>query len=80
MSTTDQVVCLNHHVCCSGHPEQVGNDPAFVELFGQAAPALAVYHHHHDHAHDLHGTVVSEPGLTLHGPVTGHVHGPHCKH
>ena len=75
MSTTDQVVCLNRHVCCSGHPEQVSNDPAFVELFGQNAPSLAIYHHHHDHAHDLHGSVVK-------GPVAGqpHVHGDSCKH
>lgn len=71
MSATDQVVCLNRHVCCSGHPEQVSNDPAFVELFGQNAPSLAVYHHHHDHSHDLHGSVVA-PGT--------HVHGEHCKH
>jgi zinc transport system ATP-binding protein len=71
MSATDQVVCLNRHVCCSGHPEQVSNDPAFVELFGQNAPSLAVYHHHHDHSHDLHGSVVA-PGA--------HVHGEHCKH
>jgi len=70
MSTTDQVVCLNRHVCCSGHPEQVSGDPAFVELFGSHAPSLAVYHHHHDHAHDLHGGVVSN----------AHVHGDHCKH
>jgi zinc transport system ATP-binding protein len=69
MSTTDQVVCLNHHVCCSGHPEQVSGDPAFVELFGQDARSLAVYHHRHDHDHDLHGSVVAP-----------HVHGPHCKH
>lgn len=80
MSTTDQVVCLNRHVCCSGHPEQVGSDPAFVELFGQAAPALAVYHHHHDHAHDLHGAVVRQPGLSILGPVHDHRHGPHCRH
>lgn len=71
MSATDQVVCLNRHVCCSGHPEQVSNDPAFVELFGQNAPSLAVYHHHHDHSHDLHGAVIA-PGA--------HVHGEHCKH
>jgi zinc transport system ATP-binding protein len=71
MSATDQVVCLNRHVCCSGHPEQVSADPAFVELFGQDARSLAVYHHQHDHSHDLHGSV-----------VTGkpHVHGPNCKH
>ena len=78
MSTTDQVVCLNRHVCCSGHPEQVSGDPAFVELFGQDAQNLAIYHHHHDHSHDLHGAVISPGGLTIHGPA--HVHGPDCKH
>jgi zinc transport system ATP-binding protein len=71
MSTTDQVVCLNRHVCCSGHPEQVSGDPAFIELFGEHAPSLAVYHHHHDHAHTLHGEVVKGQG---------HQHGAHCKH
>ena len=81
MSTTDQVVCLNRHVCCSGHPEQVSFDPAFVELFGQDAKSLAVYHHHHDHAHDLHGAVVTEPaGLSIQGPVKPHVHGDGCTH
>ena len=78
MSTTDQVVCLNRHVCCSGHPEQVSGDPAFVELFGQDAQSLAIYHHHHDHSHDLHGAVISPGELTIHGPA--HVHGPDCKH
>ena len=79
MSATDKVICLNRHVCCSGHPEQVSNDPAFIELFGQDAKSLAIYHHHHDHSHDLHGEVVApRPGLTIHGPA--HVHGPDCKH
>lgn len=57
MARTDEVLCLNTHVCCSGHPEQVGRDPAFLELFGGAVKsALAVYTHHHDHVHDgLHG-------------------------
>ena len=76
MSTTDQVVCLNRHVCCSGHPEQVSGDPAFVELFGKNAQSLAIYHHHHDHAHDLHGAVVSEDAPAAHT----HVHGEGCKH
>ncbi|HFX0627036.1 TPA: zinc ABC transporter ATP-binding protein, partial [Pseudomonas aeruginosa] len=83
MSATDQVVCLNRHVCCSGHPEQVSGDPAFVELFGQDARSLAIYHHHHDHAHDLHGEVVKAgPGALPPGtrftPV--HKHGPDCNH
>ena len=59
MAATDRVVCLNHHVCCAGHPEAVSRDPAFVALFGsQAATAFAIYHHHHDHQHDAHGDVV----------------------
>ena len=62
MAQTDRVLCLNGHVCCEGHPEQVGNDPAYRALFGDAAAAtIAPYHHHHNHAHDLHGSVC-EPG------------------
>ncbi len=82
MSTTDQVVCLNRHVCCSGHPEQVSFDPAFVELFGEDAKSLAVYTHHHDHEHDLHGAVVTETpeGLSIKGPVKPHIHGDGCTH
>jgi zinc transport system ATP-binding protein len=59
MASTDQVVCLNHHICCSGHPEQVSNDPSFLELFGRAqASVLALYHHHHGHRHDVHGNII----------------------
>jgi len=59
MAATDRVVCLNRHVCCAGHPEDVSRDPAYVALFGpRAARDLAVYHHEHDHRHDLHGEVV----------------------
>ncbi|HHX35397.1 MAG TPA: zinc ABC transporter ATP-binding protein ZnuC [Gammaproteobacteria bacterium] len=72
MGATDRVICLNRHVCCSGHPEQVSGDPAFIELFGsRAASDLAVYHHDHDHQHDLHGCVLT--------PKT-HQHGPNCTH
>lgn len=58
MAQTDRVLCLNQHVCCEGHPEHVGNDPAYRALFGDAAiKAIAPYHHHHNHAHDLHGGI-----------------------
>lgn len=60
MAATDHVLCLNRHVCCSGHPEHVARDPAYLQLFGiDGARRLAVYHHHHNHRHDLHGTVVA---------------------
>jgi zinc transport system ATP-binding protein len=58
MAATDQVLCLNHHVCCSGHPESVSKHPAYLELFGAPASArLAIYTHHHDHTHDDHGDI-----------------------
>lgn len=61
MSSTDHVVCLNHHVCCSGRPEHVSNDPSFVELFGQrGADSLALYSHHHNHRHNTHGDVIAD--------------------
>jgi zinc transport system ATP-binding protein len=59
MSSTDHVVCLNKHICCSGHPEAVSADPAYIELFGAShASTLALYNHHHTHSHDMHGNVV----------------------
>lgn len=76
MAQTDRVLCLNQHVCCEGHPEQVGNDPAYRALFGDsalgdtAATAIAPYHHHHNHAHDLHGDICSDDHAEH-----GHSHG-----
>ena len=55
MAGADRVICLNHHVCCTGTPEAVGNDPAFAELFGPNARSHGLYHHSHDHRHDLGG-------------------------
>lgn len=57
MACTDNVICLNQHVCCYGHPEAVGKDPAFLKLFGRI-PGVAFYAHHHDHKHDVHGEVI----------------------
>ncbi len=58
MSSTDEVICLNHHICCHGKPEHVSNDPAYLSLFGAtAAQDLAVYTHHHDHDHSIGGGV-----------------------
>jgi zinc transport system ATP-binding protein len=53
MSSTDRVVCLNSHVCCTGTPEVVSASPGYLELFSpQAANTLAIYTHQHDHRHD----------------------------
>jgi len=52
MSSTNKVICLNGHVCCSGNPEAVASAPEFRALFGdRAADELAFYRHSHDHEH-----------------------------
>lgn len=48
MAATDVVICLNGHICCQGTPEVVKNNPEF----------LALYHHVHDHRHDVCGGVL----------------------
>ena len=52
MAATDQVLCLNQHICCSGTPESVSNHPVFAELFGPGAVQhMAVYVHDQNHHH-----------------------------
>lgn len=49
MARTDQVICLNRHICCQGKPHNVAEHPEFARLFGQSERhQLAVYTHHHD--------------------------------
>jgi zinc transport system ATP-binding protein len=56
MAATDRVLCLNRHICCSGTPEIVTHDPAYLELFGPlAVQQLAVYSHDKSHRHVDHG-------------------------
>lgn len=58
MAATDQVVCLNTHVCCTGHPDHISEHPEYLKLFGDALDGMAVYSHHHDHEHELNGAII----------------------
>jgi len=58
MAATDRVICLNAHICCTGHPDDVTEHPEYIKLFGDAIDGLALYSHHHDHEHDLSGNIV----------------------
>ncbi|MEX0343569.1 MAG: ATP-binding cassette domain-containing protein [Rhizobiaceae bacterium] len=70
MAATDQVICLNGHVCCSGTPTAVASSPEYKALFGvRAASTLAVYEHSHDHTHLPDGRVQHADGT-----VTDHCH------
>lgn len=65
MAASDRVICLNGHVCCAGIPTEVAEAPEYLRLFGpRAAGTVAVYRHHHDHTHDLHGEVVEARSCT----------------
>lgn len=61
MQSTDQVVCLNQHVCCSGHAESVKKHPEYLKLFdANTVKEVAVYKHHHDHHHTAEGHIVHD--------------------
>jgi zinc transport system ATP-binding protein len=62
MSATDRVICINGHLCCAGYPEDVSRDPSYLNLFGERAANVALYHHHHDHDHGLDGRVLDDTG------------------
>lgn len=56
MKHTDEVLCLNQHMCCTGHPQNVSKSSEFQALFGDLSESLAFYEHHHnedvcDHTH-----------------------------
>jgi zinc transport system ATP-binding protein len=68
MSATDHVICLNHHICCQGKPEQVTQDPAYLDIFGETA----LYNHQHNHQHSLQGKVLDNDGK--------HQHVEGCQH
>ncbi|PJG84519.1 zinc ABC transporter ATP-binding protein ZnuC [Conservatibacter flavescens] len=62
MADTNQVLCINRHICCAGTPEAISNDPTFRYIFGdQFSKNVAFYTHHHNHKHDLHGDVCCTP-------------------
>lgn len=68
MAATDEVICLNQHICCQGKPEHVSTDPAYLALFGpRQARTLAVYTHHHNHEHDIDGSVMGGDDCCEHG-------------
>ncbi len=68
MSATDKVLCVNTHLCCAGHPDDVSKDPNYVALFGPTvAENIALYRHHHDHDHSVDGSVVSHEDGHRHG-------------
>ena len=58
MSTTDHVICLNGHICCSGSPSNIVKNPEYIKLFGlHNSETLSYYQHQHDHSHNHDGSI-----------------------
>lgn len=80
MAATDQVICLNGHVCCAGTPSKVSQSAEYNSLFGariaslESEPTLAIYEHNHDHTHLPDGTVRHADGTITDNcqPTDGH--------
>ena len=52
MVSTKKVLCLSNHICCSGKPQQVAQDPEFISMFGKdMANMMAVYQHTNNPSH-----------------------------
>lgn len=47
IKNSDQVICLNGHICCSGTPNAITPNSDF----SNALSSLGFYTHHHDHKH-----------------------------
>ena len=47
MKNSDQVICLNGHVCCSGKPTDLDKNTDFKNALSE----IGVYLHSHDHEH-----------------------------
>lgn len=53
-AASDKVICLNHHICCAGKPEEVKKHPNYQLLFSSnGSEVLALYAHSHNHSHDM---------------------------
>ncbi|MBU2896431.1 zinc ABC transporter ATP-binding protein ZnuC [Vibrio hepatarius] len=76
MAKTDDVICLHHHICCSGAPADITKHPNYIALFGEVrSESLAFYHHQHSHHHhDLAGDPVSGEATSCSNHSHGHHH------
>lgn len=60
MQGTDEVVCLNKHICCHGEPEHVQKQAEYLKAFGIKPGSMSMYVHHHDHTHHFSGEITDE--------------------
>jgi zinc transport system ATP-binding protein len=47
MKHTDEVLCLNQHICCSGDLQSLRTNPIFIDQFAGGLSEHALYRHRH---------------------------------
>ena len=54
MKQSQQIICLQHRICCSGKPKNIKHDPRFISLFGVYQSAGLGLFEHDLHSHLQH--------------------------
>lgn len=52
LAQSNQVLCINGHLCCHGHPDVIKKQKDYHDLFEKVP-----YEHHHDHIHTINGEI-----------------------
>lgn len=73
MAKTDEVICLQHHICCSGTPTDIKSHPNYLALFGNKSREILAFYEHH-HYHDLAQQPTAENEHICHHHTHGHTH------
>lgn len=58
MGRSDEVLCLNKHICCRGRPHELPYKENYSSFFPSSQPEdLGFYVHNHNHYHDSDGNI-----------------------
>ncbi len=55
LNRTNEVLCLNRHICCKGTPNSISSTQGFLDLFGKDKLDIGLYQHDHNHTHNING-------------------------
>ncbi len=59
LNRTDEVICLNRHICCKGMPDKITSADGFKNLYGEDDfNNIALYRHSHNHSHNRDGDII----------------------
>lgn len=63
MAKSDQVLCIQKHICCVGKPEGIEQHPEFLRIFPHLPQSIGLYPHQHKHHHAVDGSIIADKNL-----------------